>query len=204
MSPVEEVLRLVAAAAPEPWHPRRFVAGGGVDEEVLNAALDELWLERLIVRAPGDGRDDPGVTLTPLGDRVLREPEALQRLRQGRPLFADDPGAVFRHSLRHPRRPVFSRLLLWANVAVFAYGAYLAYGVPQLLQVYLVGFPTNLGVALRLQETLHTLGSVSGSDLLAGQWWRLLTSCFVHAGLLHLGLNMFALRSIGAFVEQTW
>src|SRR5262249_50516557 len=88
--------------------------------------------------------------------------------------------------------------------AVFAYGAYLAYGVPKLLQAYLIGFTTNIGVALRLQETLHTIGSVSGSDLLRGEWWRLLTSCFVHAGLLHLGLNMFALRSIGAFVEQTW
>src|SRR5262249_12654890 len=157
------------AAAPEPWHPRRFVAGGGVDEEVLNAALDGLWLERLIVRAPGDGREDPGGRLSPPGGRGLREAGALERLREGRPLFGGGPWAVFRHSLRHPTRPVFSRMLLWANVAVFAYGAYLAYGVPKLLQAYLIGFTTNIGVALRLQETLHTIGSVSGSDLLRGE-----------------------------------
>jgi rhomboid protease GluP len=36
-----------------------------------------------------------------------------------------------------------------------------------------------------------------------GQWWRLLTSVFVHAGLIHLAYNMFALFFIGPFLESS-
>lgn len=34
-----------------------------------------------------------------------------------------------------------------------------------------------------------------------GEWWRLITSGFLHAGLLHLAFNMFALYSLGQFLE---
>ena len=35
-----------------------------------------------------------------------------------------------------------------------------------------------------------------------GEWWRLITSGFLHAGFLHLGFNMFALYSLGGFLER--
>ena len=35
-----------------------------------------------------------------------------------------------------------------------------------------------------------------------GQWWRLLTSPFVHSGILHILFNMLALWMVGAFVER--
>jgi len=34
-----------------------------------------------------------------------------------------------------------------------------------------------------------------------GQWWRLFTSCFVHIGLMHLLLNIYALIYIGLLLE---
>jgi membrane associated rhomboid family serine protease len=34
-----------------------------------------------------------------------------------------------------------------------------------------------------------------------GQWWRIISSGFLHAGILHIGLNMFALYQVGAFLE---
>ena len=36
---------------------------------------------------------------------------------------------------------------------------------------------------------------------LDGQWWRLLTACFIHIGILHLLLNMYALLYIGLLLE---
>ncbi len=35
-----------------------------------------------------------------------------------------------------------------------------------------------------------------------GEWWRLLTACFLHIGVLHLALNMYALLSIGLLLER--
>lgn len=39
---------------------------------------------------------------------------------------------------------------------------------------------------------------------LHGQWWRLFTSCFVHFGIIHIGMNMFILLQIGPFVERLY
>jgi rhomboid protease GluP len=36
---------------------------------------------------------------------------------------------------------------------------------------------------------------------LSGEWWRLLTNCFLHIGLIHLLMNMYALLYIGALLE---
>lgn len=37
--------------------------------------------------------------------------------------------------------------------------------------------------------------------ILEGEWWRLLTSCFLHIGILHLLFNMYALFYIGLLLE---
>jgi len=40
-----------------------------------------------------------------------------------------------------------------------------------------------------------------GVAVAAGEWWRLLTAPFLHVGLWHLGLNMFALWVLGGVLE---
>ncbi len=35
-----------------------------------------------------------------------------------------------------------------------------------------------------------------------GDWWRLITSMFLHAGWLHLAMNMYALYFVGTILEQ--
>ncbi len=40
------------------------------------------------------------------------------------------------------------------------------------------------------------------STVTGGQWWRLLTSMFLHVGLVHLAFNMFVLFQAGPFVER--
>ncbi len=37
-----------------------------------------------------------------------------------------------------------------------------------------------------------------------GEWWRILTAIFLHAGLLHLLFNMYALYITGSILEEAW
>jgi rhomboid protease GluP len=56
----------------------------------------------------------------------------------------------------------------------------------------------------RVSAVFHRAGDLTALDLVRGEWWRLLTCCFVHGGLIHIGMNMYALNSAGRFVEQVW
>ncbi|MGB7284083.1 MAG: rhomboid family intramembrane serine protease [Candidatus Acidiferrum sp.] len=45
-------------------------------------------------------------------------------------------------------------------------------------------------------------GADFGPLTLNGQWWRLVTSMFVHFGIIHIGLNMWCLWTLGRAMEQ--
>ena len=49
---------------------------------------------------------------------------------------------------------------------------------------------------------LTVAGGLIPSFVQAGQYWRIITSCFLHAGLLHLFMNCLWLYYIGPLVEQ--
>ena len=51
-------------------------------------------------------------------------------------------------------------------------------------------------------DVLIHWGSNFGPATLSGQWWRLLTSTFLHFGFIHLALNMWVLWSLGSQVER--
>lgn len=51
-------------------------------------------------------------------------------------------------------------------------------------------------------EVLVRLGGKFGPYILEGQWWRLVTAMFLHAGLLHIGMNLWCLVDLGAAVES--
>ncbi len=40
--------------------------------------------------------------------------------------------------------------------------------------------------------------------IFAGEWWRLVTAMFLHAGLLHIGMNLWCLIDLGAEVESVF
>jgi len=61
-----------------------------------------------------------------------------------------------------------------------------------------------LGAFVVGQETALVLGAKINQAIVLGQWWRLLTAVFLHADLLHLGMNTYALIAFGPQVEQIY
>jgi membrane associated rhomboid family serine protease len=49
---------------------------------------------------------------------------------------------------------------------------------------------------------IYENGVLFGPLVADGEWWRLVTSAFLHYGLLHLGLNMIVLWFIGPALEE--
>lgn len=48
------------------------------------------------------------------------------------------------------------------------------------------------------------VGALYGPYVVAGEWWRLATSAFMHAGAVHLGMNMLSLVMLGRLLEPLY
>ncbi|RTQ46280.1 rhomboid family intramembrane serine protease [Hymenobacter gummosus] len=68
--------------------------------------------------------------------------------------------------------------------------------------IYLLMVANGAGPLLPDPDIMVRWGANVRPLTLGGEWWRLLTACFLHFGALHLLLNMFALRNIGEELEQ--
>lgn len=212
----ETILRQIARAAPDPWYPSSFALSAGIPRQDLDRPLDELRRAGLIHAASRGPGEEPGYVLTFQGIQTLQDPRQLARLLDGRapvrppspqPLAHPDPAvreraAVVRDALLGPFTPFVTWALLVVNLAVFGVGFYLARQANVSSQ-FLHPFGPIQG-AREIQDIQHRTGSVSPEDIVDGQWWRLMTCCFVHFGLVHLAVNMLSLYSIGPLLERMW
>src|SRR5215212_5751375 len=85
--------------------------------------------------------------------------------------------------------------LISACVLVYVGVAYLgqtAYGVPW-----------NVGLLIQPGPVLQR-GALIPALVAQGEWWRLITSVFLHSGIAHLGFNMLALYFLGSFTEEAF
>lgn len=69
-------------------------------------------------------------------------------------------------------------------------------GLAELWRLASMSGPAGTEVAVRMGANVHDL------TLGQGQLWRVLTSAFLHANALHLGMNMAALFSLGGLLER--
>jgi membrane associated rhomboid family serine protease len=211
--PLELLLQLCGQAAPEPWYPSIYVKETGADREKLDPYLDQLrmgGLVRLTDWVQGRGQ---GYALTPAGQEVIQSPKLLSRLLAGKLAVRDgassaagrpspekgtaptpwEKGETVRQAL-YSVTPLVTKVLLIANISVFLAG----YFLPIQGRIALNDLVTGNS------DVVHETGGITAIDLLHGQWWRLLSSFFVHFGLLHLGLNMYALYNLGQMAERIW
>ncbi len=107
-------------------------------------------------------------------------------------------------ALRSPARPLVTYALFAANVAVFLVGLYLVSRPGQAGRGAIERFLRGSLMGGGNWDVLYQTGALHASDVLEGRWWRLLSCCFVHDGLLHLGLNMYMLYSLGPLLERMW
>ncbi len=197
---LEELLQLIARAAPKAWHPRAYAEASGIPLEAVHAQLEHLYLEGLVEKGQNDPDDGPGVVLTPLGAEVLRDPDALERLRQGKAIDPQSHGAGVREVLRRPHRPIVSWLLMLANLAFFGYSVYLA-SLDRFAGKFLASF---IQLDPQLLPILWKSGGLDGTLLIRGDWWRLLTTCFVHLGALQLIFDLWMLFGTCRRTERWW
>ena len=67
--------------------------------------------------------------------------------------------------------------------------------------VFLVMILTGVDIMVPDTDSLLAWGANFRPITLAGEWWRLLTSCFLHIGIIHLLMNLYALMYIGIQLE---
>jgi len=55
---------------------------------------------------------------------------------------------------------------------------------------------------LAIPGVLENAGMLYGPAVAQGQWWRVLTSAFLHGGLIHVGFNGYLLFALGPELER--
>ena len=130
-------------------------------------------------------------------NRLLRS-EIAQRLDAAdliaqTPLSA--PGVALLHRIEQSERPPPSAFGSDTRITV-AVAIFIALNLVMFLAEVKLGGSTN-------PLTLHRLGAFEPRAIrIGGQYWRMVTSLFLHAGSLHLLFNLYALFIIGPGLER--
>ena len=112
--------------------------------------------------------------------------------RGSRPITARSPTVV------SPSQPIVTRILLGLNVLAFLYSVVLsgsAAGITRIDQGMLI----DGGLFARARLVGGGAVELIGVD--TGEYYRLVTSAFLHDGIFHLAFNMYALWLLGTLLE---
>jgi len=197
----ETILRQCLAADPSPWYAKEYAEATATDRERLYSPLNDLRLAQLVQLTEWVQGKGQGYVITPLGKEVLNDPASLARLRDGKSLR---PSAATSEEPTHPAGGS-TRFERGEAARRAFYEPFAPRVIPTLIVVNVLAFFISIAVAAASNATprdflhqgdlptLRKVGVLDAPDLARGEWWRLLTNCFLHFGLLHLAVNMTAL-----------
>lgn len=178
---------------------QRYVSQGLISVNDLACIVGEQrWapLHRLLAVPPpppvplsGSGRTVPSPPPPPFsttGPVPPPPPPGPGSMPPEEPTFPENQAAEFWKALSRATPTVFvTPLIILANAIVFV-----------LMLTHGVSF---------MDPTIQNLidwGADYGPLTTNGEWWRSLTSTFVHIGIIHILMNMYVLYSIGKFTER--
>lgn len=222
----EAILRYCAESAPRPWYPSEYARASGVPRDDLDAPLEKLRLGGLIHLTDWVKDLGQGYALTPLGVDVLGNKALLAMLKVGKMPKAAQPVEAEGEALPEPAST--GQASAWDRGEAVREALLGAGGNPQATNALLIAcvifFLASFTLAARLDvpastffapskdragmreynQVMDETGAISAEAIIRGQWWRLLTSSFVHVGLMHILFNMLALYLFGPRSERLW
>ncbi|WP_431798838.1 rhomboid family intramembrane serine protease [Halobacillus andaensis] len=86
---------------------------------------------------------------------------------------------------------------------VFSYGKTVIIFVFIILNLIVFALMERYGASTST-STLIEFGAKYNPAIIEGEWWRIITSMFLHIGIVHLLMNMLALFYLGAAVEKIY
>jgi len=109
---------------------------------------------------------------------------------------------AYEDTLKPDTRPKFTFIAgFWG---IFKPGdTYFVTPLLMIINIFIFLVMVSSGISMFKPEAARMLswGANSIQYTLGGQWWRLLSSCFLHFGIIHLALNMYALFFVGMLLE---
>ncbi|HEY1043251.1 MAG TPA: rhomboid family intramembrane serine protease [Telluria sp.] len=167
---------------------RSFQAGRPASERIRMVDIVNVWSDGERVQFDQqrvDGDRSIGFTVsTP--EQALRIIGSLPQRRTEAFATAQADAETFQRQMQDRGSTPVMWSLLVANVAIF-------------VLMMQENVPDN---PLAHSQQLIRWGSNAGRYTLGGEWWRLVTSMFLHGGMLHIAFNMIVLFQVGGLVER--
>ncbi len=92
---------------------------------------------------------------------------------------------------QRPRRPSLNERIRLTPGTFSLIGVTLLFFLGQMVSAQLIGYDWVLEISVK-----------SKPEILAGQFWRIISPMFVHVGITHIFVNMYSLYAIGPAVER--
>lgn len=167
---------------------RSFRAGRPGRERIRMVDIVNVWSDGESIQFDQqrvDGDRSVGFTVSS-PEAALRILASLPQRRTEAFAAAQADAETFQRQLEHRSATPVVWSLLVANLAIFVL----------MMQENVPDTPIAHG------QQLIRWGSNAGRYTLNGEWWRLVSSMFLHGGMLHIAFNMIVLVQVGALVER--